>query len=392
MKELVQQEKIALCGIIQEQHPERCRLFAQWHQFDWPILHDPINQIPTTAVPMVVAIDEHGIVRGMPRRPDWVINEFIGRTYPDPKRSNGPEKPNLKQLRKAAATQPTAANQRALAEAATIWGSVDTIDETIAAWEHALRLDPGNAALHFGRGVAMRMRFESRRRRDGDFQAAVDSWGRALEINPNQYIYRRRIEQYGPRLMKPYSFYDWVARARKDIVARGEKPVKLPVEPDGAELAGRSRDFGADSATVSQPDQQGRILRDKQRLVRLSTVTVPAKARPGRTVRLHLEFVPDGSVHWNNEASPAQVWLNQPDGWLLEKRLFELKQPPEPESSEPRRMELEAKLPKNAKDTTITGYALYYICENAGGSCMFLRRDFKIPIRVARPKSRQKER
>ena len=55
----------------------------------------------------------------------------------------------------------------------------------------------------------------------GDFQAAVDHWGAALRLNPNQYIYRRRIQQYGPRLTKPYPFYDWIKQARSDIAARG---------------------------------------------------------------------------------------------------------------------------------------------------------------------------
>ena len=63
MRDLTKAGKIQLLGIIQEQHPDRCRLFAQWQQFDWPIVHDPINVIATRAVPVVLAIDEHGVVQ-----------------------------------------------------------------------------------------------------------------------------------------------------------------------------------------------------------------------------------------------------------------------------------------------------------------------------------------
>lgn len=54
--------ELILLGRIQEQHPDRCRLFAQWKQFDWPILHDPINLLNLGAVSMFAAIDEDGVV------------------------------------------------------------------------------------------------------------------------------------------------------------------------------------------------------------------------------------------------------------------------------------------------------------------------------------------
>ena len=38
-KEARKAGELVLLGVIQEQHPDRCRLFAQWKGFDWPILH-----------------------------------------------------------------------------------------------------------------------------------------------------------------------------------------------------------------------------------------------------------------------------------------------------------------------------------------------------------------
>ena len=76
-------------------------------------------------------------------------------------------------------------------------------------------VDPKNAPVQFRLGVCYRRRYESQQRQPGDFQAAIDSWSRALDLDPNQYIWRRRIQQYGPRLDKPYAFYDWVNEAEK---------------------------------------------------------------------------------------------------------------------------------------------------------------------------------
>ncbi len=66
-----------MLGVTQEQHPDRCRLFAQWHAVSWPILHDPINLLATTGVPIVVAIDEHGVVRSTRPTAEWVKDTFL---------------------------------------------------------------------------------------------------------------------------------------------------------------------------------------------------------------------------------------------------------------------------------------------------------------------------
>src|SRR5277367_3947434 len=101
----------------------------------------------------------------------------------------------------------------------------------------------------------------------GDFQAAVNAWGHALELDPNQYIWRRRTEQYGPRLAKPYAFYDWVVQAKAEVSRRGETPVPLTVEPHGSELAGPVRDVLAQAAGPLEPDPNGQIHRDQERLI-----------------------------------------------------------------------------------------------------------------------------
>ena len=55
-KKWIDEKKFVIVGVVQEQHPERCALFAQWQKFDWPILHDPINLLGNSAVPVTIAI------------------------------------------------------------------------------------------------------------------------------------------------------------------------------------------------------------------------------------------------------------------------------------------------------------------------------------------------
>jgi len=82
-RDFVKQGRLVVLGVTQEQHADRCRLFAQWKRFDWPILHDPINVFQSRAVPIVVAIDEHGIVRSVRPRPDSFERDFLKRTFKD---------------------------------------------------------------------------------------------------------------------------------------------------------------------------------------------------------------------------------------------------------------------------------------------------------------------
>jgi hypothetical protein len=389
-REWVKQGRLVVLGVTQEQHADRCRLFAQWKQFDWPILHDPINLLEAPAVPIVVAIDEHGIVRAVRPRPETFKAEFLDKTFADDaqagaSQSAGPPDPAL--LRKKAEAKPDPGAWRGLGDALTIWGAANRLDEAIDAYTRALALDPSDKIALFRLGVAHRMRHESAGRKPGDFQAAVDAWGRALALDPNQYIWRRRIEQYGPRLTKPYAFYDWVVQARAEIVRRGETPVSLTVEPYGSELAGPVRDVLTDAAALLEPDPQGQIERDEQRLIEAEVVVVPSRVRPGQAARVHLTFRPSAAhaAHWNNESTPLRIWVTGAESWTTSTRMIEAPQPDRPESVEVRRLDFEVKAPAGATGKTrLAAYALYNTCEQAGGRCLFLRQDLSIELESAR--------
>ena len=266
-----------MIGIIQEQHPERCRLFMQWKQMGWPILIDSLNLAGLKGIPRTLALDEHGIVRLTKAKPEGIEEEFLNVSYPEPENlpSQPDSPPDLGDL-KDATDENTVAAWRAYGDALYMWGGEERVEETIAAYQQAVKIDSQDGNTHFRLGVSYRRRHDSAQRKPGDFQKAIDHWAVALDIDPNQYIWRRRIQQFGPRLQKPYPFYDWVTEAREDIRKRGETPAVLIVEPRGAEIASPSKEFTASETTTKEPDAKGRIHRDKRNYVRAEATVVPS--------------------------------------------------------------------------------------------------------------------
>ena len=388
-RDLVKQGRLVVLGVTQEQHADRCRLFAQWKRFDWPILHDPINVFQSRAVPIVVAIDEHGIVRSVRPRPDSFERDFLKRTFKDDSPGGVKlivDKKDLRLLADTARSTDAARPWRDYADALVLWGGPSRVDDAIAAYTQAVKKNVKDSDSLFRLGVAFRMRYESTSRRAGDFQRAVDHWGQALARDPNQYIWRRRIQQYGPRLDKPYPFYDWVKRAVAEINSRGDTPVALAVQPGGAEIARPARQFIVERPKQTSPDPRGRINRDKVRLIETEVAVVPATGSAGRDFRIHVTFIPSRKLkaHWNNESQPLRLWVNAPKGWRVSRRLLVARQGPAAESKETRRLDFEVKAPSTATGITkLKAYALYYVCEEADGTCLFLRQDITLEIRAA---------
>jgi tetratricopeptide (TPR) repeat protein len=391
-KELQEQGDVQMVGIIQEQHPERCQLFMQWKQMGWPILVDSLNLLEVTAVPITLAIDEYGIIR-QAKAPVKAAEElketFLGQTFEPPAGRSAepaahPAQPDLARLKEAAGSGNVEAI-RNYANALVMWGGPERLGDAIEAYEQALILEPGHGPTHFRLGVAYRKRYDSEQRAGSDFPKAVEHWKTGLDIDPNQYIWRRRIQQYGPRLDKPYSFYDWVRTAREEIAARGETPLQLAVEPGGAEFAYPQEGFAA-SESGEEPDPQGRIHRDDGYFVEVETAVVPPVVRPGEATRVHLAFRPNeaNKAHWNNEVEGLRLWVLAPRSWQADQRGWELPNPPAAVSLEERRVEFEIRAPESAApgDVTIPAYALVYVCEDVNGTCLYRRRDLSVNIGV----------
>ena len=379
---------LQVVGLIEEQHPDRCRLFQRWHRMDWPVLVDSLNLLGVSAVPLTFFLDEHGIIRSSRRPTRNDLAGFLGREYPVPDELPAPRRaPDAEALAKrATAAKDDAAAWLATGDTFFLRGANEDLERAIDAYRRAIALG-GPASSRFRLGVALRRRYESADAAPDDFRAALEVWESALDADPNQYIWRRRIQQYGPRLDKPYSFYDWVREAREEIAARGEEPPPLRVEPSGAELAYPEKRFAPPpEGDRQEPDPLDRIRRDVHPLIRIEPAVAPAVVRPGRVARLHLVLRPhpknDG--HWNNESDPLEVWLRPPDGFQTKRDGSAVASATEAVSDEIRTLEWELKVPRDAPAGTVRvpGYALYSVCQGRDGVCTYLRQDFTVELRV----------
>ncbi|HLF93499.1 MAG TPA: hypothetical protein VJB14_08550 [Planctomycetota bacterium] len=363
----VKSGQLVAIGVVQEQHPDRARLYKQWRKLEWPIYIDALNTLGLQAVPVPLGLDESGIVRLDGRITKESVKEFVEKSPP-----KSPGAPR--------AGEPEGADRDFL-----FGEGADSLDRAIAGYEKAVKADPKDARAQFRLGVAFRARYDTPRRKPGDVQKAVEHWENALGLNPNQYIWRRRIQQFGPRLDKPYDFYFWVEQARKDILARGEKPVDLVVEPMGSEIAPPSKGEAAGAVAVPDPDPQGKIHRD-DRFVSAEPVTVPARVRPGSRVRVRVTFRLNESAkgHWNNEGDPLALSVKLPGSVTLMEGGFHGPRPKEATSSEVRVLEFEAEVSKEAPPGVleIPAYAVYDVCEDVNGTCRHVRQDVTITVVV----------
>lgn len=344
-KQLVAEKKLAVAGIVQEQHPDRAVLFRQWKMLDWPVFSDPFNDLGVAAVPITLLIDEHGIIRYRnPKEED--LQAFLATEY----RADAKEQ------------------------------SLTLLPKSLNRLKELISKEPDNARAHFRLGVAYRMRFDSNKRDPNDFAKAMAHWQKALALNPNQYIWRRRIQQYGPRLDKPYSFYDWVTEARKELINRGWEPAKLVAEPSGAEFARPSKKRGRESALANHPDPKNQVDRDQEKLITCQVVVVPSTNPKAQAVRIHLTFVPALTTTWTNDAGNMSFHLN-PD---IAAEIVDLKIPALPKeisSSETRVIEF-ALHPKKGQPLPkrLTGAAFYYVCTKTDQTCRYLRNDLVIEL------------
>lgn len=249
--------------------------------------------------------------------------------------------------------------------------------------ERHARERPADGVLAFHAGVARRLRYDSSQGRSDDFQAALDHWTRALAVDPNQYVWRRRIQQYGPKQDKPYPFYDWTAQATGEIRARGETPLELEAELTPAELA-QMRRFEA-ALAGEEPDAAGRIARDESGWISVETAVAFDTTGETPLAGVHLAFRPDErrKIHWNDEAGPMIVWLGAPGlppGWQLDARRIEHRGSSSP-SDEVRRFTFDLRLPLDVQEGVVPGYVLFNACEGVDGTCILLRKDFEVRVR-----------
>ncbi len=343
---------VVAIGVVQEQHPDRAKLYKQWRQLGWTIFVDSLNVLDHKVVPIPMGLSINGHVQ-FPRLTRGNLKAFLDKDerLVDTPRPRAPHA--MKGDEYFYANKP------------------GSLDRAIASYGK----QKDNRRARFRLGVALRRRADSAARKPGDAQAAATAWTQALAADPNQYIWRRRLQQYGPLLAKPYNFYGWVKQARADIKARGETPIALNPEPRGSELMQRG---GKVDAPPANKDPQGRIARDPG-FVAVDTVVTPARVRPGHVARVRMVITID-KAFWNNEADPLTLFVDRAgvEGVFVH-------QNPKPASTrETRVLEFDVPIPADEKRKSIAvlGYVLFNLCEKEGGVCRLLRLDVGVMIKV----------
>lgn len=363
-----------IVGLIQEQHPERCQLFMEWKEMDFPILVDSLNRIGVHAVPLMWAIDEHGVVRKTQPKESWIKSEFISAEYDAPDEEGEFEEPS----------------PGVEAYLDSRWS------DAITAFQSEIESDPSSAPAWFRLACSFRARHDSSEVQDGDFQNAITAWTKALEIYPANYIFRRRVQQYGPRLMKPYPFYTWVSEAQAELEKRNGKPFVLAVNLEGSEIAEPEGRGGASQEAVvagaKEPDPAAKIPLDETGLVTFSAVIAPSPVTAGQKARVYLRFEPNRmrSVTWDNEAGELELWIKSGDGYTLSEQSLRSGLGSSPSSDELRSLELELAIDSEADvgSQSIDGYALYFVCEGENGACVYMRQDFSLDLEIVKGKAR----
>lgn len=355
-KDLVAKGELQVYGIAPEQYGDRMALFLQWKELDFPVLMDPLNLLGVKSVPMTFLVDESGMIRFKnPKAKE--LKEFLGKAYSSTKKRTPAEFPQLTQAMTDALLKDSARG----------------VEQCLLLAERMKEESSLSTRQSFEAGVIARWLYDNKGEPEL-FQKAVSYWAAALKEVPGQYIWRRRIQQYGPRLDKPYPFYNWVEEARKEVKKRGEDPVELQVEPSGSEVALPLRKNKAVETELEFPDTKNQLPQAEGAL-EATTTLIPHTDRKGQ-FRLHLRLSPEGQNHWSSEAQELSLWLlsedKEPVFLSSDASLIAENQEI---SSEPRILEIDLSLKGKKKARLVLFYSL---CESEEGVCRFLRSDWKV--------------
>jgi len=397
-RELREAGELDLLGVALEQHPDRCALFAQWQGFDWPILWDPFDLSELTVVPVAVGLDEHGIVRAIGLQPDDLEDFLLAEWEQEP-----PPPARVVPVRRTLVGPPeleaTALLTPEAALARLLWlPEVHSRPLTSRDWECCLsgltraadRATPERPGVDaFRLGVALRLRHDSPQARPGDFQASLERWAAALAADPTQYIWRRRIQQWGPLLDKPYPFYGWIEEARAAVRARGETPVELRVPLTGSEIAGRESSPTVRGPAPAHPDPEHKLERDGGDWVELELAVAPHTGDRGvadrSSAQVHLVLRPRVArdVHWTNDAGADELWIEGAQALGLGSPRLELPRSADLPATSQELRQVDFTVRRGDHDR-IRGTVFYFVCAGSSGECRYLAQDFELQLPAER--------
>lgn len=373
---LRQSGKINVLGIIEEQHPERAKLFMQWKKMDWPVYVDQFNLLNVKAVPITILIRPNGIIQAINPSKKFVSQSLNDHAFDSDNQK--PPGPGTK-------VKPEAP-EKSIHSYLT---GTSNLNHLIREHQFALKQNQIQSdqigTWHFRLGVAFKIRDESPQRSQGDFSQALDHWEQSLTHVPSQYIWRRRMEQYGPAQTKPYPFYNWVNEAVEAIRARGDEPSIGDIYLTGSELAspgdiqppaGDSLPVGFDSLPVT-PNASVRVV---STMIPGHPIKVPQSAKPvrgpasARRIHVRAELAHPDHITWNNESTPAHLHFPPSNFTTRPVNLRWLHFPnDQAHSSEPRSFDFEMWVPDfSASDHVpqfLDGFLVVNLCDLSTGAC-----------------------
>lgn len=382
-KEHVENQKLVVLGAMLEHHRDRCRLFAQWKGIEIPVLHDPLNQAGVEKLPLLVGVDEHGVVQVIDPDPGRFTQDFISKKFkPSPLAIRAPvvNLPNPKYTARMAEEARNAKGWREHGDALVLAGLSPQINEAILTYPQALKVDPQDSLSYFRLGAAYRLRYDSSERQPGDFQAAIDAWQEAVRVAPRNKVFHSNIQRYGVRHEKPASMYRWIKTARRELLARGETPVQLNVEPSPIEFAKRTKKFTSSHNTGPANDVSKQETQDGQRAVDFESVVV--RSTRSKSKRRHAQvlliFRPIGGRSWYKQGEPMRVWIEPPKYLKVNRRFIEFANSESATSGKERTLNFEVSVAKKMrkKPISIKGHAVFQMMD--GEEPKQLRRDFEV--------------
>lgn len=385
-KKLIADGKLVVLGIAHEQHAERCRLFAQWKGIDWPILYDPLNLVRAESLPLIVAVDEYGVVREFEADPDKLEEAFLSKTFSPPKKTvnvGRAELPDPKVTRRKANDGRTAHVWREHGDALVLAGLPVQLNEAIDSYRTAISMNKSDANSIFRLGVAYRIRYDRAERQPDDFQSAVNAWRQAVEMASGNEVFLERLQQYGPTLGRSQGFYDWIETARKAISEQGDTPVPLPIEPSHMEEAPPAKKFAVESDADAPAEPADKGEQDGSDLVRFDQTVVRGAGKHKNIAAVHLAFWPDRGreVRWDDSAAPLRVWLKQTDKAGVNRQFLTCAKQPQSTADGLRTLCCEVRLPDSADEPiVIDAVAVYAVREGKEGQLRLLHRDLHVRI------------
>lgn len=379
--------KFEVVGVAHDVQVDRVRLFAQWKNVDFPIMHDALNLSRTAKLPLVVGVDESGCVRVLDPTPKKLGSEFTEKKF-----ERGRERAAVTELPDPRYTQRMADESRESPEACiygdalVLAGLPQQIDAAINAYQSAINLKTKDPYVWFRQGVAHRIRYDRADRHDGDLQAAVDGWSHAARMAKDNQVFLDLLRLYGGGAVNEGVSYSWIPVAQKESAARHESPAALSSTPLSCEMEPSEHLDKWRKAAKMPEDFQKDAIADEQEFVQCETVGIPGISdETSGSMLLIFRLKPESGAKWSDSADSLRIWIQPPKNVKVTRHLLKSAASKMPDSTADRSLAFDFKSSgKTLKEEVVFKCrAVYELVDKSGGKPKRWWRDFEFKYAIA---------